>query len=321
MVSRALRSLAVLAFVLAVFTPLALERAAVAQDEPVALASALLLRGDGTTVGLATFTQSQSGDVRVVLDAQNLPPGAHGFTIHAAGRCEGPAFTSAGPHFNPAGRKHGLQASDGPHAGDLPNLVAGADGRAHFDMVVARFTLTAGPTSLFDTDGSTLLVHASADDQTTDPDGTAGAGIACGVIQSRSRVPAPVAAGACPPNPSPPDPADPSVIVDTPASGARVTSPVAISGRARVFEAHVSITIFGQSGAVLADTFTMAAEAGPALSPFAASVPFSLATEQPGCIRVFESSARDGSPVNVVQVPVTLAPGVTPPSTGDAGLR
>jgi hypothetical protein len=64
----------------------------------------------------------------------------------------------------------------------------------------------------------------------------------------------------------------------------------------------------------------MAAEAGPALSPFAASVPFSVATEQPGCIRVFEASARDGSPVNVVQVPVTLSPGVTPPSTGDAGL-
>ena len=81
------------------------------------------------------------------------------------------------------------------------------------------------------------------------------------------------------------------------------------------------ITIFGQSGAVLADTFTTAAEAGPSLAPFSTSVSFSVASEQPGCIRVFEASARDGSPVNVVQVPVTLAPGVTPPSTGDAGLR
>jgi hypothetical protein len=99
-----------------------------------------------------------------------------------------------------------------------------------------------------------------------------------------------------------------------------VTSPIRVSGRARVFEANVSITIFNTSQAPIVNTFTTAAEAGPALAPFSASVAFSVASEQPGCIRVFEASARDGSPVNVVQIPVTLAPSIAPPSTGDGGL-
>lgn len=127
--------------------------------------------------------------------------------------------------------------------------------------------------------------------------------------------------GVCPENPSPPDAADPSIIVEAPAEGARVTSPVTVSGRARVFEAVVSITIFDAAGSPLVETFTMASEAGPALAPFSAQVPFTVSQEQKGCIRVFESSAQDGRPVNVVQVEVTLAPpGVSPPSTGDAGL-
>jgi hypothetical protein len=128
-------------------------------------------------------------------------------------------------------------------------------------------------------------------------------------------------AGVCPDNPDPPDAADPSVIVDTPEDGDRVTSPVTISGRARVFEANVSITIFDANGNELVETFTMASEAGPALAPYSASVAFTTTTEQKGCIRVFESSAQDGRPTNVVQVEVTLAPpGTKPPSTGDAGL-
>jgi immunoglobulin-like protein involved in spore germination len=126
---------------------------------------------------------------------------------------------------------------------------------------------------------------------------------------------------ACPPNPSPPDPADPSIIVDTPVSGQQITSPVLISGQARVFEAVVSITI-AQGGKPIVETTTMAAE-GQVLSPFSVQVPFMLAgdvTEGSGCIRVFESSAKDGSPINVVQIPVTFATGTKPPSTGDGGL-
>jgi hypothetical protein len=128
-------------------------------------------------------------------------------------------------------------------------------------------------------------------------------------------------AGVCPDNPDPPDAADPSVIVDTPTDGDRITSPVTISGRARVFEANVSITIFDANGNELVETFTTAAEAGPVLAPYSAQVAFTTTTEQKGCVRVFEASAQDGRPTNVVQVEVTLAPpGTRPPTTGDAGL-
>jgi hypothetical protein len=129
------------------------------------------------------------------------------------------------------------------------------------------------------------------------------------------------AADVCPSNPSPPDAADPSMIVDVPASGATVTSPVTIAGKARVFEAHVSITIFDAGGNILAETFTTAAEAGPVLAPYTTSVPFAATNQQQGCIRVFEESAQDGSPRNVVQVEVVFAPPTTPPQTGTGGLQ
>ena len=134
----------------------------------------------------------------------------------------------------------------------------------------------------------------------------------------------------CPANPSPPDAADSSMILNEPSAGDTITSPVHISGLARVFEANVRITVYGASGMVLGDTFTTAAEAGPALAPFAADVSFTVLSEQAGCIRVWEESAMDGSARNVVQVEVNLSPAaaaptptpgpVTPPDTGDAGL-
>lgn len=126
-------------------------------------------------------------------------------------------------------------------------------------------------------------------------------------------------AGACPANPSPPDVADPSMILDMPAGGAAITSPVTVSGQARVFEANVRITIYDASGAEIVDTFTTAAEAGPALADFSEAVPFSVASEQAGCVRVWEESAQDGSPRNVVQVEVTLqTPVITPTITPSA---
>jgi Immunoglobulin-like domain of bacterial spore germination len=129
---------------------------------------------------------------------------------------------------------------------------------------------------------------------------------------------------ACPDNPSPPKPNNPTVIVDRPTENQRVTSPVPISGRAQVFEAHVSITIFDASGKAIVNTFTLAQEMAEVPKPFSTQVPFTVATEQLGCIRVFESSAKDGSPINVVQRSVilspTLGPSVKPPSTGDGGM-
>jgi hypothetical protein len=153
---------------------------------------------------------------------------------------------------------------------------------------------------------------------------------AAGLALAPAATPGVEATQACPANPSPPDAADPSMILDEPMMGDTVTSPVHVSGLARVFEANVRVTIYSASGMVLEDTFTTAAEAGPALAPFAADVAFGVLSEQAGCIRVWEESAQDGSPRNVVQVEVNLSPGaaaatptpapVTPPDTGDAGL-
>ena len=94
-----------------------------------------------------------------------------------------PAFTTAGPHFNPAGRKHGLDGADGPHAGDLPNLEADKDGKAHYDVTTDRVTLGPGPASLFNADGTAVVIHAREDDQKTDPAGNSGDRLACGVVR------------------------------------------------------------------------------------------------------------------------------------------
>ena len=148
-------------------------------------ARAELRTARGDVVGAATFTQVGNA-VRVVLEVQGLPPGVHGVHVHAVGACEGPAFTSAGGHFNPHGREHGaLNHPRGPHAGDLPNLTVGADGKGRLESATELMTLGAGVSSIFDGDGSAIVVHAAPDDFRTDPTGNSGARIACGVIGRR----------------------------------------------------------------------------------------------------------------------------------------
>jgi hypothetical protein len=120
----------------------------------------------------------------------------------------------------------------------------------------------------------------------------------------------------CQANPSPVNASDPSIIVTSPTSGSAVASPIQVAGQARVFEATVSVKLLDSSGGVLADTTTQAAE-GQTLSPFSASVSFSVPTSTSACLWVFEVSAKDGSPVNVVQIPLTLQPVALPP--GGAG--
>lgn len=137
----------------------------------------------GATRGSGLLWQDPLGVVHVDLQLVGLPPGTHGIHFHAVGRCDAD-FTSAGAHYNPMGRKHGLSAADGPHAGDAPNFTAGADGRARVRFTSDRVTLTSGATSLADSDGSALVVHVTADDQVTDPSGNSGARIACGVIRA-----------------------------------------------------------------------------------------------------------------------------------------
>jgi len=138
----------------------------------------------GQTVGTATLTE-RSGKVTVVVQARGLTPGRHGIHIHAVGRCDPPAFTTAGGHYNPGGRKHGLEAVEGPHAGDLPNLVADSSGTTRYEATTDLITLREGPLSVFDGDGSAIVIHAKEDDQKTDPTGNSGDRVACGVILRR----------------------------------------------------------------------------------------------------------------------------------------
>ncbi len=146
-------------------------------------ATADLKDAGGKRIGRATLAQNlPGGGVLIHVEAEGLKPGAHGIHIHTVGVCAGPAFTTAGGHFNPDNHKHGIANPAGPHAGDLPNLIATGSGKARFDAANYRITLGQGPTSVFKTGGTALVIHADPDDEVTDPTGNSGARVACGVI-------------------------------------------------------------------------------------------------------------------------------------------
>jgi Cu-Zn family superoxide dismutase len=145
-------------------------------------ARAELKNAEGKSVGSADFRESKEG-VLVMLRVHDLSPGLHAVHIHAVGKCEGPQFTSAGGHFNPGQKKHGFKNPEGPHAGDLPDLLVAKNGTGRFEAATDAVTFAAGANSLFDQDGSAIVVHATADDNTTDPTGNSGDRIACGVIE------------------------------------------------------------------------------------------------------------------------------------------
>src|SRR6266568_8579386 len=109
-------------------------------------------------------------------------PGVKAVHIHSVARCDPPAFESAGPHFNPGNTQHGLENPKGPHAGDLPNIEVDATGLGHLEFTNSRVSLESGPTYLLGPNGSSIVVHESADDMRTDPAGNSGARVACGVI-------------------------------------------------------------------------------------------------------------------------------------------
>ncbi|HEU4747720.1 MAG TPA: superoxide dismutase family protein [Gemmatimonadaceae bacterium] len=152
---------------------------------PAAAATVNLTSANGTSVGTAQLRQSTDGFVTVDLTVSGLTPGSHGIHFHAVGLCEGStSFSTAGGHYNPLNKEHGLARPAGPHAGDAPNIVAGSDGRATVSFTTDRVTLTPGATTLFDTDGSALVVHATADDQVSQPAGNSGGRVACGVVRA-----------------------------------------------------------------------------------------------------------------------------------------
>jgi superoxide dismutase, Cu-Zn family len=149
---------------------------------PKPFASGTFLNADGDRVGLATLTDS-AGTVQLGVSASQLSPGPHGLHFHAQGTCTPPDFTSAGSHFNPDGRKHGRLNPDGPHLGDLPNLIAGSDGSADTSFTVAHDLAGPGARSLLQPGGTALVIHAKPDDERTDPSGNSGDRVACAVIE------------------------------------------------------------------------------------------------------------------------------------------
>jgi superoxide dismutase, Cu-Zn family len=152
-------------------------------SEPQGGASMPLVNGAGQTIGTVRAWQT-AGGLSFRIEASGLPHGIHGVHVHSVGRCDSPDFASAGPHWNPLGKKHGMNNPAGPHAGDLPNVEVAANG-------VLRATVTlpnASMATLIDADGAALVIHAGPDDYMTDPSGNSGARIACAIIRPVAEV-------------------------------------------------------------------------------------------------------------------------------------
>lgn len=145
------------------------------------LATTTLRQANGTPAGTA-IVAAAGEEVSVTVAVIGLPQGTHGLHLHAVGRCDGTAFSGAGPHLNPHGAQHGTANPAGSHLGDLPNIAVN-----EFGAGTVTATLKAPraevETVLFDPDGTAIVVHADTDDYRTDPSGNSGTRIACGVLK------------------------------------------------------------------------------------------------------------------------------------------
>jgi Cu-Zn family superoxide dismutase len=146
-------------------------------------ATAVFTNLQGQQIGTANLLQTSQG-VLIEAEVHGMPPGEHAFHIHQKATCD-PAtkFESAGGHFALPGEKHGFLAEDGPHAGDMPNQFVGQDGMLRIHVLDPNVTLEIGEGSLFGADGSSIVIHAKADDYRSQPAGNAGDRIACAVIK------------------------------------------------------------------------------------------------------------------------------------------
>jgi Cu-Zn family superoxide dismutase len=147
-------------------------------------AHANIVNAQGMKIGTAKF-EPLGQDVKVSVEVSGLTTGEHGIHIHTIGKCEGPAFTSAGGHFNPTNAHHGIHnaAAPHPHVGDLRNLLVDKNGKGSADLVIGGATLGEGANSLFHEGGTAIVIHAKGDDLMSDPSGNSGDRIACGVIE------------------------------------------------------------------------------------------------------------------------------------------
>lgn len=137
---------------------------------------------EGESIGEALLTNSNNS-ILLDLTVSTISPGIHGFHIHTIGTCEAPDFKSAGGHWNPTGAEHGLENPNGFHAGDLPNLDVDADGNASLVQLALGDLASGAADTLTDADGGAIVIHADADDLSSDPAGNAGPRIACGVFE------------------------------------------------------------------------------------------------------------------------------------------
>jgi Cu-Zn family superoxide dismutase len=156
--------------------------AALADTAPKA-AHANIMNAQGMQIGTAKLKAVKDG-VQISVKVAGLSAGDHGIHIHTVGKCEGPAFTTAGGHFNPTSAHHGMNNTmdPHPHAGDLPNLKVAANGKGSATILAKGVTLGDGANSLFHDGGTSLVIHAKADDLMSDPSGNSGDRVACGVI-------------------------------------------------------------------------------------------------------------------------------------------